>query len=329
MLSYIAVKSFLPTFLQKIRSFRILYKPARKWYTVCVENKFVKIRARAKVNLALNIDGVSAGMHILDSVLVSIDLFDELEVRFNDGDITVAYFDGVSGKNIPTPDGDTVTRALSYLRGFIPSLGASVKVRKGIPVGGGVGGSSADAAAVIFAAKELYNLGDDVISGAVKVGSDVPAMVYGGALRLRGAGENVVKFDCPQLHFVVANKGGGVSTREAFKEFDRLYPALKYAPSDIPALIAALKSGDIVGAAKNVFNALTLPAVNLCPDINEVLGLICDTNAVARFMTGSGSCCCGLYSSADAARSAVECLRRKGIRAVYAPSCGEGNSIVG
>ena len=293
-----------------------------------MEDKFAKVRARAKANLALNIEGVKDGMHILDSVLTSIDLYDELEVRFHSGgDIAVAYYDGFTGENIPAPEGDTVTRALRYLRGFMPSLGASVSVKKRIPVGGGVGGSSADAAAVIFAAKELYALSGNVINGAVSVGSDVPAMVYGGAVRLRGVGESVVNLYCPQLHIVVVRKGGGVSTREVFKEFDRIYPSLKYAPSDISALIASLKSG--MGIENNIGNALTLPAINLCPDIKEVLGLICETNASVSFMTGSGSCCCGLYDSSAAALNAVEYLCSKGLFAVYAPSYGEGNSIVG
>ena len=288
----------------------------------------VKIKARAKVNLALNIVGVREGMHLLDSVLVSVDLFDELEVCFNSRkDTCVKFYDRFSGEPIPAPECDTVTRAINYLRGFIPDLGASVTVAKGIPMGGGVGGSSADASAVIFAAKELYGLSGNVIGGAVSVGSDVPAMVYGGALRLSGVGENAEKFSCPTLHLVVANSGAGVSTREAFKEFDRTYPSVNYAPSDIPALIASLKSGDISKAAKYMENALTLPAIKLCPNISEVLALISETGAVARFMTGSGSCCCGLYACEASARTAAEYLHRKGISAQYAPSCSEGNSF--
>lgn len=300
----------------------------RKCYTVIVE-KNVKIKARAKVNLALNIVGARDGMHILDSVLVSVNLFDELEVCFNaHGDISVAFTDRFSGENIPTPKSDTVTKAINYLRAFVPNLGASVKVAKGIPVGGGVGGSSADAAGIIFAAKKLYGIGDEVVPGAVAVGSDVPAMVVGGAVRLSGRGEKAESFSCPALNIVVASKGGGVSTREAFGEFDRLYPSVNYEPSDIPALIASLKSGDVLSASQNLSNALTVPAVKLCPEINEVLGLISETNALARFMTGSGNCCCGLYSSKDTALKAVEYLRGKGVCAEYAPTCGEGNSFI-
>ena len=294
-----------------------------------MENKSAKIRARAKVNLALNIEGTRDRMHILDSVLVSVDLFDELEVHFNDSrDLAVEFYDRFSGERMPVPENDTVTRALCYLRSYIPGLGGSVSVRKGIHVGGGLGGSSADASAVIFAAKELYGLNDSVTAGSVTVGSDVPAMVCGGALRLRGVGENVEKFTCPQLHLVIASKGGSVSTREAFSEFDRMYPAANYAPSDIPTLIASLKSGGVTSAAKNMHNALTLPSIKLCPEISEVLDSISETNVIARFMTGSGSCCCGLYNSEENAHKAVEYLRKNGIRAEYAPSCREGNSFV-
>lgn len=286
----------------------------------------IRLSARGKVNLSLNITGVRGGMHTLDSILCSIGLCDTVHVSFrDDGKINVrfAFPEGIEVS--PIEQENSVTKAVRYLQTLCPTLGADVTVEKGIPLAGGLGGSSADAAAVIAGAKMCMpqRFGESLYGGSVCVGSDVPAMCVGGSVRLRGVGEQILSVAARPLHLVIANRGG-VSSKEAFGRFDELYPEKKYCPTDTEALLSALSAGDWDGIAKNTGNALTQSALRLCPEIAGTLSALREENALAVFMTGSGSCCCGLYADETSASKAAERIRGRGIWAVYTATQSKG-----
>lgn len=268
---------------------------------------------------------------MLDSVTASVDVFDTVRLCFTDDgftDVRFSFVDGAAGAEVP--EENSVTAAVRYLRGFLPDLGVRAFVRKGIPLAGGMGGSSADAAAVIVAAQRLLPAlqHSNVAAGSVAVGSDVPLLCTGGGCRMSGVGDKVQAVPVPLLHLAVACGDGGVLSRDAYAQFDTLYPSRAYCPTDTEALLNALAQNDLRGIARQCGNALTEPAFRLCPSIRRTFSALRGTPALAVFLTGSGNCCCGLYESEGAARAAAEQLRAGGLRATYAPTCARGIECV-
>ena len=293
----------------------------------------VKIKARGKINLSLNITGASGGMHLLDSVTAPVDIFDIVNLSFTfDGKTEVSFAPkkdcGFEFLPAAVPANNTVVKALDFLKSFCPKIGARAFVEKGIPLGGGLGGSSADAAAVLAAAVKLYPEifeRNEVMRGSVRVGSDVPLMFAGCFSRMSGAGENVERLDYFLLHTVIARKGSEVFSGKAYAEFDRLNPSRKLCPSDNDALSRALGAGDLRGVAAQTGNALTKASKAFCPEIENVINMLNSSGAAAAWMTGSGNCCCGLFESESAAISAAKILNESGVWAAYAPCAEEGN----
>ena len=160
-----------------------------------------------------------------------------------------------------------------------------------------------------------------MLSDAASVGSDVPVMLRGGYNRLFGTGERFDSFDAPTLYGILLYGDPGVSTKECYALFDRMYEGGAYSPADNDALVAAMKSGDIDGIAAQCKNALFLPACELCPIVGERTAALDSIGAAAAFMTGSGSACFGLFGSEDEAADACKEMKAK------FPSLGEAEVV--
>lgn len=283
-------------------------------------------KACGKVNLSLNITGRKDGMHLLDSVTAAVDVFDTLTVRFDEsGDVRVRFFPRADAAAFaPFAEKDvgeenTVTSAVRLLQSRFPRLGADVTVQKGIPLAGGMGGSSADAAAFLRAASYVYGSDPkwaEIENGMVQVGSDVPVLYRGGGVRMRGVGEALQSVPMPALYLTVAHKGVGVTSREAYARFDALCPDCVCCPSDNDALLAALQSGDVQKIAPHLGNALQSAAVSLCPQIRDTVAALQRLRPAATFLTGSGACCCALFASLPQARAAAQAMRSEGFLAI-------------
>ena len=170
------------------------------------------LRARAKLTLSLRVTGVRAdGYHLIDSEMVTLDLADSLEFRAGDG-LTVTGL-GARGP-VPAGEDNLVRRALKAV-----GRRAAVTLDKRIPTGGGLGGGSADAAAVLRWA------GVDDVATAVALGADVPFCLAGGRARVRGIGEVVdpLPFDevAGQVYTLLVPPVH-VSTVEVYRAWDRL-----------------------------------------------------------------------------------------------------------
>ncbi len=301
----------------------------------------IRIEARGKINLSLNITGVQNDMHLMDSITASVSVSDLVSVRFNDEASTSVRF-SCRTDTVETPplaacetdvikEKNTVTEAMELLRKYRPSLGAEISVEKGIPIGGGLGGSSADAAAVLMAAVNAMPdtfSAEKLFAESVCVGSDVPSMCKGGFLRLTGIGEKVRPVEYAKLHLVIARRGPIVSSGDAYELFDSLYPEKKYCPGDNDELLRALAIGDHYAIAAQLYNALTLPARKICNDIDFTLHKLSGAGAVGVFMTGSGNCCCGLFANEKEAREVATRLQSERLWATYAVTEKEGNVIL-
>ncbi|MCR5750960.1 MAG: 4-(cytidine 5'-diphospho)-2-C-methyl-D-erythritol kinase [Kiritimatiellae bacterium] len=250
------------------------------------------VEAYAKVNLTLEVLGRRAdGFHEIRSVVQPISLSDTIEVEANSSGVVES--DSVYGGD------DLAVKAALALRPD-PSLGASLRLVKRIPAGGGLGGGSADAAAALLALNSLWRLDrtvDELADVGACVGSDVPALVLAQSARravlMEGRGERVrflEEGECPWLSrvsagwLVLANPGVNSSTAEVYA---RIVPRPSSGTAECPEMAR---------------NDLQRPACELHPEIDAALSDLAAAGAEDVMMSGSGATVFGLAADSESAR---------------------------
>jgi 4-diphosphocytidyl-2-C-methyl-D-erythritol kinase len=251
--------------------------------------------APAKLNLFLRITGRRAdGYHLLQTVFQLLDWGDTVELRpRQDGEVVR---DGGDASHADDAD-DLALRAARALQAASGTrLGADVRVHKRIPVGGGLGGGSSDAATTLVALNALWDLGWDVDRLArlgLELGADVPVFVRGRNAWAEGVGEVLEPLDLPPAWFLLVDPGVGASTRELFQAPD----LTREAP---PATMSDFVSGRPLGNAFEPVLRRLLPAVDAVLVELSRFGPAC--------VTGSGSTCFVRFVSqagAEAARAGL------------------------
>ncbi len=260
----------------------------------------MRLLANAKINLTLDICGKRAdGYHLIDSVMQSISIYDRISVEKAEK-ITVSCSDGL----IAGEENIAFLAAKVFFEETAISGGADIYIEKGIPKAAGLGGGSADAAAVIVALDRLYETNLSVrriCEIGLLVGADVPFCIVGGTKRVKGIGEEIASAprlsDCAILLIKDGIKG---STGEMYRLLD-LKPQ---SDSKTDEMIAALSSGDIVAAAKSLDNAF----LSVC-DVKGVVDEFLKTNPLGVSLSGSGPTVFAIYpddASADSAKTVLE-----------------------
>jgi len=272
----------------------------------------IRERAPAKTNLFLEVLGKRAdGYHALDTVFVELSLADELLVEPAPG--LSLHVEGAPGL-AREPD-NLVLRAARLLRERhgSPELGARLELFKRVPIGGGLGGGSSDAAAALRALNTLWTLKlepEQLVPLAAELGSDVAFFVRGGVQRGRGRGEELeILPPCPALPLVLLVPPFGCPTPAVFGALQGLIPTEPQTPD---ALLAALPQGPqaLAGA---VFNRLESAALRAFPALAEPLAALRGAPGVlAGWVSGSGSTLIGLCASDADAAKATALLRDKG-----------------
>jgi len=258
--------------------------------------------APAKMNLCLFLGPTrSDGRHQLVTLFESISLSDELELTpLDDGDDQVIC-PGVDGPNL-------VASALATLRreGW-KGPPVRVEIRKRIPVAAGLGGGSADAAAVLRLVQGLAPLPDDLAARVARqLGSDVPSQLQPGLALGRGAGEEVEPLEPLGPHtFVIVPQAFGLSTAEVYREADRL--GLPRNAGELAALrrelAAAVTPGQRLPPSLLV-NDLEPAAISLAARVSGALQDIRQAGAEHALVCGSGPTVAGMWWGEDAERSA-------------------------
>ena len=273
-----------------------------------------KVKTYAKINLTLNICGASGGFHDIESLVTTVDLFDTVILSPRKDDKIVLKMRG-AGEDIP-PEKNNAYKAAKLFSETFKTGGADIEIVKRIPLAGGLGGSSADAAGVLNAMKKAYEIDEDVKPLADKLGSDTGYMLSGGFAVISGRGEKVKKIETDlKLNLVLIYAKSGVNTADCYKEFD--LSGASGMISDTGAAEKALKNGDENGLYKEVGNALYLPASALNAEVKENLDEMKSLSPKASGMTGSGSTVFGIFETEELCRWAVEKLKRKDIDAEY------------
>ncbi len=257
----------------------------------------VRIKAYAKLNLTLAITGVTCGYHALDSLVCTVDLYDLIKLKKRKDNLVTVEMHGQGTETLAYEDNNAVKAAEAYIKAFSTS-GADIKIFKNIPVGAGMGGSSADISGVLRGMATLYGKGGerDLKELADSLGSDTGYLLTGGFARLTGRGERVERLEKDlRLNFLVLLPQGGVSTAKCYRLLDELPKA---SLSTQPA-VDALLNGDLAALGKSLNNALYSPAVRLNGDIQTAFEELKEFAPLGVNMTGSGSGVYALFDSAE------------------------------
>lgn len=273
--------------------------------------------APAKINLALHVVGQRAdGYHLLESLVTFADAGDRIGFSISDDDrFTVS---GRFSAGLPltgeAATGNLVLKARDLLRAHLNEKGITagpvhLHLEKNLPVASGIGGGSADAAAVLLGLLNLWKVSidrDDLLQIALTLGADVPMCLHGRPLIARGIGEDIQTVaDFPSFPMLIVNPLKAVSTPVIFRLLkDKTKPPLLM-PQGKPS-----RDGWI-DVLKGLRNDLEPPARDLEPDIGAVSGALGLTGAVFVRMSGSGASCFGLYASTEARNEAAAILSRQ------------------
>ncbi len=275
----------------------------------------VRVIAPAKINLHLGVGAVrDDGYHEVDTVLHAIALHDVIEIRPPEGERRAGVPEAVDRFTCEPDVGLPSGRNLAYraAQDMVSAFGhpftGRIDVRKSIPAGAGLGGASADAAAVISGLAALWGVPCDdprLAHVAAGLGADVPFFLAGGAARFTGRGDRLERCLRPlEAALVLVKPDEPVSTAEAYAAFDRLgAPA---APADAAGMISALEAGDLIPVATLLRNEMTRSSAGLVPAIGEALAILDAADGVyGASMAGSGSAVFGLCADAAAADRAA------------------------
>ncbi len=270
----------------------------------------MRLIAHAKINWTLAVTGRRPdGYHDLDMLMQSVWLGDTLELHPADS-FTLSL---MGGPRVPSGGDNLVLKAAEVIRDAAQvRRGARITLKKRIPVGAGLGGGSADAAAILLGLNELWDLrfsGEELSSLALAIGADVPFCMLGGLARAQGVGEILTEYPSPApFELVIVQPCEGLSTPSVFKAYDAL-PEKAWGPRTDDAL-RALCAGDAPGVAASMGNALMRAAIPMRPDIAVCAQALEHFGALRAQMTGSGSAVVGLFDTPDhAAHAARACSR--------------------
>lgn len=297
----------------------------------------ITVRAPAKINLHLGVGAPREdGFHPLETVYTSIGLYDDVvATRAPSWSLGLDAASYVDASAVPLDDSNIVAaaaRALAALHG-VP-VTAAVTIAKGIPVAGGLAGGSADAAATLVALDRLLDLqtsDDDLLRLAAELGSDVPFALHGGHALGTGRGEVVTPLpagDAVLWWVVVPSTSGGLSTPAVYRHYDELSPSASPEPAPATAVLSALRAGDVVALAAALRNDLQAPAVDLRPDLGDLIAAGEAVGALRGLVSGSGPTVVFLCADADAARGLAGVLQEDGHTALVANGPVAGAHLV-
>ena len=269
----------------------------------------ITVRAPAKINLHLGVGAVRPdGFHPLVTVYQAVGLCDDLTASESPGwTLGVTVPDWIDPDAVPVTGDNIVDRAAGLLARHhgVPAR-AAVSVIKSIPIAGGMAGGSADAAAALLALDRLWELqtsDEDLLALAAELGSDVPFALVGGTALGTGRGELVEPIRDPATWWwVVIPSAKGLSTPAVYRRYDELNPRVAAQPAAPDAVLRALATGDPDVLALALHNDLEDAALDLRPDLADLLEVGEDAGALRGLVSGSGPTCVFLTAGADEAR---------------------------
>lgn len=266
----------------------------------------MKVQARAKINLALDVvERMDNGYHALDMIMAPISIYDEIEVEKNAETI-------VTCEDMKLPENNTISKMIQVLKAtyHIPSH-YKVTLKKHIPAQAGLGGGSADAAAVCKAILKLENIEEteeNLFELSKQVGADVPFCIHDKWARVQGIGEKIIPIDSDwQFDILVVKPDFGISTANAFSKWKESRP---FHP-DVDLVESSIRDQNMDLLYQTMANALEPIAFEMEPELKQVKMDMEDAGLVRILMSGSGSSMLGFSVDEDVIMQAYEQLKEK------------------
>jgi len=271
-------------------------------------NKTFYIDAPAKININLFVkDKLRNGLHSLESDICFVELTDNIFFRFCDKDVFLQ--EHLKKQFLINPHDNLILNALNKFRQLTEwNKNFSIYLEKKIPIGAGLGGGSANAAATLILLRELFNrqtkvnkLSKNALFEIGKsIGSDVPACIESKDLKLRGYGDKIKRNKMPcNFYFLIINPNIKLSTKDVFDHFE------KNSDKKIPKT-------NMFWEKINIYNSLISSAVFLEPEILNVLNTFKKSNNIIAYgMSGSGSSCFGIFKNLSDIENSLKHFKRE------------------
>ncbi len=307
-------------------------------------SRTVRAKAPGKINVSLSVGPLRAdGYHSVASVYLAVSLYEEVSATSVAGDeITVSLRQNdastlASDAAVPLDESNLAVRAARLMADVTEHpTGLHLEIAKRVPVAGGMGGGSADAAATLLACDASWGSGlsrEELAHLAAELGADVPFALLGGAAVGLGVGDELTPALAPgPLHWALVLADFGLSTPTVFTALDRLRVTKGVEPSEPeginPRILQALRSGDAAGLAQVLGNDLQPAALKLAPQLADVIDQGAEYGALASLVSGSGPTVAMLARDENHAIELADRLAEAGQNALAVHSPVHGAKIV-
>lgn len=304
----------------------------------------VTARAPGKINVSFECgDPREDGFHPVATLYLAVGLDEEVTARHRDDGEIAAELDDASSiavdqASFPVGADNLAVKAALALRDATGvHAGADLRILKRVPIAGGMGGGSADAAAALVACNALWETRlsrQDLASIAAGLGSDVPFALFGGAAVGLGRGEDLAPVPLrTESHWVLIPASYGLSTPKVYQELDRQRERADVsvpAPQEVsPEVLHALLEGDPLKLAASVHNDLTPASIALAPELAYVIERTEEAGAHKTLVSGSGpTLACIAHSSAHAERISMQIRDELDLQTIVVSAPAAGASIL-
>ena len=272
--------------------------------------KEIRLKARAKINLTLDVTGKREdGYHLLETIMQTVQLYDGIYMKKLDKpEIKLK----TNLPWLPVDERNLAWKAANLMREtYGIEGGVFIEIDKRIPVAAGLAGGSTDCAAVLVGMNRLYDLHlseTELEELAGRLGSDIPYCVRRGTVLCEGVGEIMtnVEHPCPECYVVLAKLPVSVSTATVYKNLNCY--ELPFHP-DTEKMLVYIKNKDDEGIASALSNVLETVTIKMHPRIDTIKDKLVEKGALGAVMSGSGPTVFGIFADKQAACEAADSLR--------------------
>jgi len=307
--------------------------------TIAATDEAVHVRAPGKINLFMRVGSVqSDGYHDVATAYQAVSLYEDVRA-WPDDEFSVTFGGSVDTSGLPVDSSNLAMKAAKLLArtAGVPG-GVHLEIDKSVPIAGGMGGGSADAAATLVACDTLWGTAlakEELHALAAKLGADVPFALSGGTAIGTGRGDRLSPaLATGSFHWVLAVAEFGLSTPGVYRELDRRREErLAFAPAEMSPVVdttvlQALRAGDARLLAGALHNDLQVAALGLAPGLGGILELGEAHGALAGIVSGSGPTVAFLVDDAESAIELQVALSAARLNAVHVHGPVHGARIV-
>jgi 4-diphosphocytidyl-2-C-methyl-D-erythritol kinase len=303
----------------------------------------VRVKAPGKVNVSLDVGPLRPdGYHSVASVYLAVSLYEEVAATSTETPGITVSISPASTLDLDDVDIPLDERNLAYKAAAIMAevsehpTGVHLEITKRVPVAGGMGGGSADAAATLVACDALWNSGlsrEELAHLAAELGADVPFSLLGGTAVGLGLGDELSPaLAKAQTDWVLVAADYGLPTPEVYRTLDRLREAEgvdAVEPTGVdPMILKALRGGDADALSRVLVNDLQRASIELAPALRDTLGIGESHGAIAGIVSGSGPTVALLTHNPSAAESLAADLLHYGLTAIAVHGPVHGARII-